>query len=88
MDLSSQSPLLLAALLAVTFVITLPFGVWRSFTRKFTIQWWLAIHLVIPLIFVMRRWGGFSYYFIPLFLASTVLGQIIGGKLNRKSTPI
>jgi hypothetical protein len=30
----------------------------------------------------MRRWGGFSYWYIPLFLVSTVLGQIVGGKLK------
>ena len=86
MDLNPQSPLLLATLVAVTFVITLPFGVWRSYTRKFTIQWWLAIHLVIPFIFLMRRWGGFTYWFIPLFLTATVLGQILGGKLIKNNT--
>ena len=86
MDLFNQSPLLLAALLAATFVITLPFGVWRATCRKFTIQWWLAIHLVIPFIFLMRRWGGFSYWYIPLFLASTVLGQIVGGRINKAKT--
>ena len=86
MDLSDQSPLLLIALLATTFIITLPFGVWREKCRKFTIQWWLAIHLVIPFIFIMRRWGGFSYWYIPLFLASTVLGQIVGGKIYPSKT--
>jgi hypothetical protein len=82
MDFPNHSPLLLAALLAVTFIITLPFGTWRANCRKFTVQWWLAIHLVIPFIFIMRRWGGFSYWYIPLFLASTVLGQIAGGKIR------
>ena len=82
MDFPNQSLSLLAALLAGTFVITLPFGAWRARCRKFTIQWWLAIHLVIPFIFIMRRWGGFSYWHIPLFLASTVLGQVVGGKIN------
>jgi hypothetical protein len=82
MDFSNHSPLLLATLLSVTFIITLPFGVWRARCRKFTLQWWLAIHLVIPFIFLMRRFGGFSYWYIPLFLASTVLGQIAGGKMR------
>ena len=82
MDFSHHSPLLLTALLAVTFILTLPFGVWRARCRKFTVKWWLAIHLVIPLIFLMRRWGGFSYWYIPLFLASTVLGQVVGGRIR------
>jgi hypothetical protein len=83
MDFSSQSPFLLATLLAITFVATLPFGAWRAKCMKFTVKWWLAIHLIIPLIFLMRRWGGFSYWYIPLFLASTVLGQIVGGRINQ-----
>lgn len=85
MDFSNHSHLLLMVLLIITFVITLPFGVWRVRCRKFTIQWWLAIHLVIPFIFLMRRWGGFSYWYIPLFLASTVLGQIVGGRISVES---
>lgn len=83
MNFSDHSPLLLAALLAATFILTLPFGAWRATCRKFTLKWWLAIHLVIPFIFLMRRWGGFSYWYIPLFLASTVLGQIVGGRINQ-----
>jgi len=86
MDFSNHSPLLLTVLLAATFILTLPFGVWRAKCRKFTIQWWVAIHLVIPIIFIMRRWGGFSYWYIPLFLTSTVLGQIVGGKINQAKT--
>ena len=82
MDFSNHSPLLLAALLGATFIITLPFGAWRAKCRKFTVRWWLAIHLVIPFIFVMRRLGGFSYWYIPLFLASTVLGQVAGGRIK------
>ena len=85
MDFSDQSPLLLAILLMVTFFITLPFGRWRAKCRKYTVQWWLAIHLVIPFIFIMRRWGGFSYWYIPLFLAATVLGQIVGGGFKTSS---
>ncbi len=82
MDISPHSPLMLITLLSATFLLTLPFGVWRARCRKFTLQWWLAIHLIIPVIILMRLWGGFSYSYIPLFLAATVLGQIAGGKIR------
>ena len=72
---------MLGALLAVTFVITMPFGAWRARCRKYTVPWWLAIHLVIPFIILMRLWGGFSFVYVPLFVASTVLGHIAGGKI-------
>ncbi|UCF31341.1 MAG: hypothetical protein JSV26_02685 [bacterium] len=83
MAYSANSPVLLAVLLSATFVLTLPFGAWRARCRKFTLKWWLAIHLIIPVIILMRMWGGFSYSYIPLFLASTVLGQIAGGKIKQ-----
>ena len=82
MDFSSTSLIFLVILLSGTFVLTLPFGVWRARCRKFTVKWWLAIHLIIPVIILMRLWGGFSYSYIPLFLIATVLGQIAGGKIK------
>jgi len=81
MEFSNPNPVLLGALLTVTFVITLPFGAWRARCRKYTLQWWFAIHLVIPFIILMRLWGGFSYAYIPLFVASTLFGHITGGKI-------
>jgi len=81
MDFSNQSPLLLTVLLATTFIITLPFGAWRVRCKRYTGRWWLAIHLVIPFIILMRKWGGFSYSYIPLFVASTILGHFVGGRL-------
>lgn len=81
MAFDNHSAFLLGTLLAATFLITLPFGMWRVRCRRFTLQWWLAIHLVIPFIILMRIWGGFSYVYIPLFVASTILGHIAGGRI-------
>jgi hypothetical protein len=81
MILDTHSTFLLATLLAVTFLITLPFGAWRVRCRRYTFRWWLAIHLVIPVIILMRVLGGFSYVYIPLFVASTILGHFVGGRI-------
>lgn len=83
MNLHPGSAALAFILINITFYITLPFGYWREGCRKFTIKWWLAIHLVIPFIFVMRRLGGFPFTYIPAFLYSTVVGQIVGGQIRR-----
>ena len=85
---SSGSPALLISLLAVTFTVTLPFGYWRVRCRKFSFQWWLAIHLIIPGIILMRLWGGFSYAYVPLFILITVLGQIVGGRILKPEQKI
>ncbi|TNF48473.1 hypothetical protein EP232_02380 [bacterium] len=83
MNFSADSPLLLVSLLVATFVLTLPFGVWRARCTKFTFQWWLAIHLIIPVIILMRVWAGFSYAYVPLFILATVLGQLVGGRFRK-----
>ena len=76
MQLANLFLLLLAA-----FVLTVPFGIWRVRTRKFSVAWFTAIHLPIPLIFMVRTGMGFSYVLIPLVLIASVSGQMIGGRL-------
>jgi len=82
MDFSPSRPLLLAGLLAATFFITLPFGAWRVRCRRYTLRWWFSIHLAIPFIILMRVWGGFPRVNIPLFVAATVLGHFVGGRIT------
>lgn len=73
--------IVLFVLLAVA--INLPFGSYRTITRKFSLAWWLAIHLPIPLILVVRIFiFGLPVWTIPISLASAVAGQIWGGKFQ------
>ena len=58
--------------------INLPFGAYRATVRRLSWQWFLAIHLPIPFIFVMRVSMGFSAWFIPFMLAAAVTGQLLG----------
>lgn len=82
MDLSYGSTGLLLALIVLTFVATLPFGYWRVRCRKFSVNWFLAIHLIIPFIIAMRITGGFSYIYVPLFIISALIGQLAGGRIR------
>ena len=63
-------------------IVNLPFGYYRAGTRKFSWQWFLAVHLPVPLIVVMRLASGISWEAIPLIVTSDVAGQIIGGMLR------
>ncbi len=76
-------PIVLVALAAV--VLNLPMGYWRASTRKFTWQWFLAIHLPIPLIFLLRQGMGLSMGFIPLMFACAIVGQLAGGRVRSRS---
>jgi hypothetical protein len=68
-------------------VLNLPFGFLRMNTRKFSVMWFVYIHLPIPAIFILRNMAGLDYRFIPLMVAGAVAGQFLGGRLNRKASP-
>ncbi|MBF0516722.1 MAG: hypothetical protein HQK97_06330 [Nitrospirae bacterium] len=62
-------------------LLNLPFGYLRQRQRKRSFKWFLYIHLPIPFVILMRSMVHLDYKYIPLSLAASVLGQIIGGKL-------
>jgi hypothetical protein len=68
------------ALSAFCFFVNLPLGFWRKRTRKFSAAWFIAVHAAVPLIIAVRLLSGVSNFFIPLFIALAVLGQLAGGK--------
>ena len=68
-------------------VLNLPFGYYRAGTRKFSWQWFLAVHLPVPLIVAMRLISGVSWEAIPLIVTSDVAGQIIGGMIRTGLKP-
>ena len=73
--------ILSAVLLAVlAFLSNLPLGRWRAANRKFSWQWFLAVHLSVPLIFVLRVKMDVSPWLIPLCLGAAVTGQLLGGR--------
>ena len=71
---------------AIVFLMNLPFGVWRSRTRKFSWQWIVAIHLPVPLIIALRIASGlgFQLYTFPIMIGAFFLGQFLGGKLGAR----
>lgn len=64
--------------LLACFALNLPFGAYRARTARFSPAWFLAIHLPIPAIFVLRLGLGVSPWFIPAGIAFAVAGQVIG----------
>ena len=78
-----------------TMIINFPFGYWRTNVRKFSLQFFLAIHLSIPFIILFRILSGTG--FKPITLLYTVpaffLGQLIGSKIysfrkNKDARPL
>ncbi|MEK6758925.1 MAG: hypothetical protein AABY51_04065 [Deltaproteobacteria bacterium] len=77
--------IMLTLITAAASILNIPFGYFRANTKKFSVMWFLYIHLPIPIIFILRTSAGLSWKAIPVIVAGAVLGQVIGGRLNKKA---
>ncbi len=68
-------------LMLIVFLINIPFGYWRSRTKKFSKKWIMAIHVPIPFVFLLRVSTGFGLTIIPLLILSDIAGQVVGGRM-------
>jgi hypothetical protein len=78
--------LALAVVCLLVFLLNLPFGYWRQGVRKFSLQWFLAVHVPIPFV-VLLRYGshlGFQLYTYPFMVAAFFGGQWLGAKYRKK----
>ena len=84
-DLRPQAlPFKLVTLGAGTAVLNVPFGMWREHTRKFSPEWFLAVHATIPFVAMTRQGIGMPKTVIFLTIASAILGQAFGARLERQ----
>lgn len=81
MDVSSRS-VVVAGIFILTFILNLFFGYYRAKARKYSMKWFLFIHIPIPVVVFARLYSNLDYHYIPVFLAAAVAGQIIGGKVE------
>jgi hypothetical protein len=75
-------PLIAVAL--ATLVLNLPFGFWRAGVRKFSLSWFLAVHVPVPLIVGMRLLAGIGWHLItfPVLVGAFFGGQLLGGRMR------
>jgi FtsH-binding integral membrane protein len=66
---------------AIALALNLPFGYMRKFTRKFSLWWMVCIHLPVVFVALIRIETHTPYIYIPLFLTTSILGQILGSRL-------
>lgn len=76
---------LLPIALAV-LVMNLPFGYWRAGVRRFSLPWFLAIHIPVPLVMALRLASGLGFQLatLPLVAGAYFAGQFLGGVIRRK----
>jgi len=66
--------------------LNLPFGFWRAGTRKFSLSWFLAVHIPVPFVVCLRILSGLGWSLnsFPVFLTAYFTGQLFGGKLRSR----
>jgi len=69
-------------LCAFTLLINLPFGHARAKAERYSLRWFLYIHIPIPLIFIARTIAHIEFKYIPIVVLAAIAGQIAGGKLE------
>ncbi len=79
-----QSSLALMALIgAAALAVNLPLGYAREGFRKYSVGWFVCVHLSVPLIAWLRLSNHVSAWGIPAFIGCAVIGQLAGGKVRR-----
>jgi len=63
--------------------LNVPLGVWRQHTKKFSPQWFLAVHATIPFIAMLRKAVVMPKYAVAFTIGSAVLGQAIGARAEK-----
>ncbi len=68
----------------LVFLINLPFGYWRASVRRMSRQWFLAVHIPVPLVIALRVFSGLGFKLIsfPVIVGAFFLGQFVGGKVR------
>jgi hypothetical protein len=75
------------SLLLFAFFSNIPLGYLRMGSPKYSVRWFVYIHLSVPFIVGLRVANNISWQMIPFSIALAVAGQMIGSRLYRRSHP-
>jgi hypothetical protein len=75
---------LVSLISGAAILLNIPLGYVREGLRKFSLGWFVCVHLSVPFIAWLRLSNHVSAWGIPVFVACAVLGQIAGGKIRRR----
>ena len=67
------------------FLLNIPFGTWRAKVKKFSKQWFCAVHIPVPLIIAARLIMSIplSLKTFPFFVFFYFSGQYVGSLISK-----
>jgi phosphatidylserine synthase len=75
----------LLGILGFALLSNIPLGYLREGSPRFSVRWFVFIHLSIPFIIALRVVNGVSWRVIPITIGLAVAGQIVGSRVRRHS---
>lgn len=74
----------LSSIALAVLLLNLPFGYWRAGSPRFSRSWFLAIHLPIPFVILLRVTSGLGWQLVsfPVLVGAFFAGQFLGGWLQ------
>jgi len=83
--LSLEIIIKLSCLLLIALCINIPLGYLRESSPRYSVRWFVLIHLSIPLLVALRFYLKFGWGVIPFSIAFAVAGQLIGGFIRKQN---
>ena len=74
----------LLSLLAFAMLSNIPLGYLRMGSSRYSLRWFVYIHLSVPFIIGLRVANQISWQVIPVSIVLAVAGQMIGSRLYRR----
>jgi hypothetical protein len=68
----------------IVFALNLPFGYWRANVKKFSLAWFISVHVPVPVIIFLRIYFGLGWHIstFPLLVGAYFCGQLLGARLH------
>ncbi|KAJ6833956.1 uncharacterized protein M6B38_337040 [Iris pallida] len=76
-------PSKMLAIAMLGMAANVPLGVWREHTKKFSPQWFAAVHAAVPFIAMLRKSVLMPRTAMAFTIAASILGQTIGSRAER-----
>jgi len=70
----------------IVYILNIPFGYWRANEKKFSLRWFLAIHIAVAMVIALRLIShlGFAWYTYIVMVGAFFLGQQTGSLIRKR----
>ncbi|WOL09509.1 hypothetical protein Cni_G18262 [Canna indica] len=76
-------PAKVLAIAMLGMAANVPLGVWREHTKKFSPEWFAAVHAAVPFIAMLRKSVLMPKTAMAITIAASILGQTLGSRAER-----